>query len=114
MGEQRAVAEQEAERPMRRVVAEQEAERPMRRVVAEQEAEQPMRRVVVAEQEAEQPMRRVVAVPSCQLVPLHQVDSKFQLSLVVPDAANLAVQLYQLLPPSFFRYCGKGKQLLPG
>jgi len=98
---------------MRRVVAEQEAERPMRRVVAEQEAEQPMRRVV-AEQEAEQPMRRVVAVPSCQLVPLHQVDSKFQLSLVVPDAANLAVQLYQLLPPSFFRYCGKGKQLLPG
>src|SRR6266536_1270103 len=100
---------------MRRVVAEQEAERPMRRVVAEQEAEQPMRRVVVAEQEAEQPMRRVVvAVPSCQLVPLHQVDSKFQLSLVVPDAANLAVQLYQLLPPSFFRYCGKEKQLLPG
>jgi hypothetical protein len=85
----------------------------MHRVVAEQEAERPMRRVV-AEREAERPMRRAVAVPSCQLVLLHQVDSKFQLSLVVPDAANLAVQLYQLLPPSFFRYCGKGKQLLPG
>jgi len=81
----------------------------MRRVVAEQAAERPMRQAV-----AEQAMRRVVAVPNCQLVPLHQVDSKFQLSLVVPDAANLAVQLYQLLPPSFFRYCGKGKQLLPG
>jgi hypothetical protein len=98
---------------MRRAVAEQEAERPMRRAVAEQEAERPMHRAV-AEQEAERPMRQAVAVPSCQLVPLHQVDSKFQLSLVVPDAANLAVQLYQLLPPSFFRYCGKGKQLLPG
>jgi hypothetical protein len=78
----------------------------MRRVVAEQAAERPMRQAV-AEQAAEQAMRRAVAVPNCQLVPLHQVDSKFQLSLVVPDAANLAVQLYQLLPPSFFRYCGK-------
>ena len=85
----------------------------MHQVVAEQAAERPMHQVV-AEQAAERPMHRAVAVPSCQLVPLHQVDSKFQLSLVVPDAANLAVQLYQLLPPSFSRYCGKGKQLLPG
>jgi hypothetical protein len=101
-----AVEQREAERPMRRAAVEQrEAERPMRRAAVEQrEAERSMRRAAVEQREAERPTRRAAVVPNCRLAPL-----------AVPDAANLAyLQNYWLLPLSFFRYCGKGKELLSG
>jgi hypothetical protein len=100
----RAVVERETERPTRRAVVEREAERPTRQAVEQREAERPMRRAAVEQREAERPTRRAAVVPNCRLAPL-----------AVPDAANLAyLQNYWLLPLSFFRYCGKGKELLSG
>lgn len=108
----RAVAVLEAGQPMRQAVAVLEVVLATRRVVAAQVFARPTRRVA-AVLEVVQPMRRAVVGPSSRPAPPLQVDSMALPSLVVPDAATLALpQPYLLLLPSFSRL--RGKELLPG
>jgi len=96
----------------REVAVEPDFERPRHQAVVEPDFERP--REVAAAPDFERSKRRAVVVPNRRERRL-RVDSMLLVHRpAVPGAANPTLLCRQVLLPSFSRYCGKEKGLLPG